>query len=139
MRVFIDTAPFIYLLEKHPEFIDRIKKYFTELYTDKAEILTSVITLSEFGVKPNKEGKPELVQQFEEFTKKVGIEMVEVTREHAKLSSQLRGKYQFLKGMDSLQIAIAQLEHCDRFFTNDTKLAKIEEIEIVLVKDLPEQ
>lgn len=62
MKIFIDTAPFIYLIEKHPEFIDRIKRYFTELYIDQVELVTSVITLSEFGVKPQKEGKSELIQ-----------------------------------------------------------------------------
>ena len=136
MRVFVDTAPFIYLIEKHPEFVDSIKRYFTELYTEEAELLTSVITLSEFGVGPNKKGKPELVQQFEEFIEKIGIKMVNVNRDHAKLSSKLRSKYQFLKGMDSLQIAMAQLENCDHFLTNDIKLSKIREIKVVLVKDL---
>lgn len=63
MKIFIDTAPFIYLIEKHPEFIDPIKRYFTEVYIDQVELVTSVITLSEFGVKPQKEGKPELIQQ----------------------------------------------------------------------------
>lgn len=30
MKIFIDTAPFIYLIEKHPEFSVPLKKYFTE-------------------------------------------------------------------------------------------------------------
>jgi len=136
MKIFIDTAPFIYLIEKHPEFIDPIKRYFTELYIDQVELVTSVITLSEFGVKPQKEGKSELIQQFEEFIEKVGIKMVDVNKHHARESYKFRSRYQFLKGMDSLQIGVAKLEDCDKFLTNDIKLSKIKEIEIVLVKDL---
>ena len=39
MKIFIDTAPFIYLIEKHPKYSAPLKKYFTELYVDGYEII----------------------------------------------------------------------------------------------------
>ncbi len=38
---------------------------------------------------------------------------------------ELRAKYQFLKGMDAFQLAIAINENCDQFVTNDKKLEKV--------------
>ena len=136
MKIFIDTAPLIYLIEKHPKYSAPLKKYFTELYIDGYEIITSVITYSEYGVKPKRDEKEELIKEFEEFLEKVGIPMLNVNKSHATRAYEMRAKYKFLKGMDGIQIGTAIEEGCDKFLTNDTKLEKIEELEIVLVDKL---
>lgn len=67
MKIFIDTAPFIYLIEKHPGYAVPLKKYVTELYVDGYEMITSVITYSEYGVKPQRDHKEGLIREFDEF------------------------------------------------------------------------
>ena len=136
MKIFIDTAPFIYLIEKHPKYSGALKKYFAELYTDGYEIITSVITYSEYGVKPKREHKEDLIGKFEEFIEKVGIPMLEVKKSHATRAYEMRAKYKFLKGMDGIQIGMAIEEGCDKFLTNDIRLERLKELEIVLVDGL---
>ena len=136
MKIFIDTAPFIYLLEKHRKNSTPIKKYFTELYVDGYEIITSVITYSEYGVIPKRDKKENLIEEFEEFLRKVGVALLNVNKIHATKAYEMRTKYKFLKGMDGIQIGTAIEEGCDKFLTNDVKLEKIEELEVILINKL---
>ena len=136
MKIFIDTAPFIYLLEKHPKNSTPFKKYFTELYVDGYEIITSVITYSEYGVIPKRDKKENLIEECEEFLRKVGVALLNVNKIHATKAYEMRTKYKFLKGMDGIQIGTAIEEGCDKFLTNDVKLEKIEELEVILINKL---
>ena len=137
MKVFIDTAPFIYLIEKNERYADKIKKYLTTLFINNNQIITSVITYSEFGVAPIREQKPELINEFEAFLHKTDISLIEIKKAYAFKASELRAKYLFLKGMDSLQIGTAIEENCDVFVSNDFKLKSIKEIDVLLLdKDL---
>ncbi|MFT5999878.1 MAG: putative nucleic acid-binding protein [Neolewinella sp.] len=136
MKIFIDTAPFIYLIEEHPEFAEKVKNYFIDRFKSGDEFLTSVVTISEFSVKPNRDQRLELIVQLQHFIEQTGIDVSLISLTHAELAAQLRGKYQPLKGMDAFQVAVAIEEGCGKFLTNDKQLAKIEEIDVVLVSDL---
>ena len=46
-KVFIDTAPFIYLIENHPVFGAPTEKYLLACAEDESKLLTSVIRISE--------------------------------------------------------------------------------------------
>ena len=136
MKIFIDTAPFIYLIEEHPEFAEKVKTYFIERFKSGDEFVTSVVTLSEFSVKPNRDQRLELIVQLQHFIEHTGIDVLPISLTHAELAAKLRGKYQSLKGMDAFQVAVAIDEGCAEFLTNDKKLAKLDELEAVLVSDL---
>jgi len=45
LRVCIDTAPFIYFIEKHPKYLDVIKPIFIGINTGEIKAITSPITL----------------------------------------------------------------------------------------------
>jgi len=139
MKIFIDTSPFIYLIEEYPKYVKSARDYITELYVNEDEIITSVVTYAEYGIKPEKKEEYVLIEEFEKLLEMLDIEMFDIEKQHAQKSYQLRAKYNFLKGMDSLQLGVAILENCDKFLTNDYKLDKIEEIEIVLLDSLLEE
>jgi predicted nucleic acid-binding protein len=134
MRKFIDTAPFIYLIENHPIFADEVINLFAESTINGDSLMTSVITLMEFGVKPEREGRQDIIAKFEELLARLNIEITQVDERIAKKAYQLRAKYQFLKGMDSIQIATAILSNCDEFVTNDKKLKKITEVSVIILE-----
>jgi len=50
--IFIDTAPFIYFVEGHLEFGQRIKAIFDYFYNNNLPMYSSVITLTEVLSKP---------------------------------------------------------------------------------------
>ena len=66
----------------------------------------------------------------------MNISVEEVDQKVAETAYKLRAKYDFLKGMDALQISVAIEKECDQFLTNDKKLTKISEVKILLVEDL---
>ena len=136
MKTFIDTSPFIYLVENNPVFVDRIRSFFIDALNDDHGLITSVITIMEFNVMPQRKGRHELILQFEEFLHMMNISVEEIDQKVAETAYKLRAKYDFLKGMDALQISVAIEKECDQFLTNDKRLTKISEVKILLVEDL---
>ena len=98
MKIFVDTAPFIYLIENNPTFGAKVKTFLIDSLKNGHSLETSVITLMEFGVKPAREGKLNVIIKFEELLEKLNIEITEVDKEVAQEAYKLRAKYAFLKG-----------------------------------------
>ncbi|MEL6865665.1 MAG: PIN domain-containing protein [Bacteroidota bacterium] len=136
MKQFIDTAPFIYFIEDHPDFSDKVYQYLAASLSNNDEFTTSVITLMEFGVKPEKENRQEVISQFEELLVELDIQLLVIDKAIARSAYQLRAKYDFLKAMDAFQLAAAIENQCQLFFTNDKKLKRVTEISVLLVEEL---
>lgn len=134
MRVFVDTAPFIYFIENHPVYAQKVADLITAALAEGHSFVTSVATILEFGVKPEKENRPEVITKFEELLNELETEVKEIDRNTAVEAYRLRAKYQFLKGLDAIQIASAIVSDCDNFVTNDMKLEKVKEITVTLIE-----
>ena len=134
MKVFIDTAPFIYFIENHPVYAEMVANFITTSLAEDHSFTTSVVTILEFGVKPEKENRQEVITQFEDLLSELAIKVEEIDRSVAVKAYQLRAKYQFLKGLDAIQIASAITSDCENFITNDVKLKKVEEITVTLLE-----
>jgi predicted nucleic acid-binding protein len=135
MKLFFDTAPFIYLTENHPIFASQVKKIITDAIQQQDTMITSVVTLAEFGIMPTRKDRSDLIVQFENFLDNLNIDILQVRKNDARKAYELRAKYQFLKGMDAFQLAIAINENCDQFVTNDKKLEKVSEIKVVTLEN----
>lgn len=102
-------------------------------------MVTSVVTLTEYGVKPFIENRPELVQDFKDLVHQLGIDMVNIDERTAERAYQLRAKYPTLKGMDALQLGAARISGSQVFLTNDKRLSQVAEIVIVIIDELLEE
>ena len=51
-RIFVDTAPFIYLLEDNEHYIAKMQNIFTRLVENNISLFTSAITFEEYLVHP---------------------------------------------------------------------------------------
>ncbi len=135
MKIFIDTAPFIYLIENHPVFGELAKEVLNTAFLNDDELITSVVTLAEFGVKPERENRQDVIEKFEKMLFDLSISVIDIDKGTAKTAYQLRARYKGLKGMDAFQLAVALNENCDKFVTHDKKLKIITEIEVVALDD----
>ena len=135
MKQFIDTAPFIYLIEGHPIFADKVIEHFSKSLSKGNTFETSVITLMEFGVKPAKQNQQAVIDKFKKLLQNLNIQLSTVDENIAQKAYQLRAKYKFLKGMDAIQIATALELNCTVFVTNDKALKKIVELPILKYLD----
>jgi len=61
--------------------------------------------------------------------------LIAISADIAEEAGILRGKHQFLRTIDALQIAAAIHAKADIFLTNDKELKKINEIDIIILSD----
>lgn len=134
-KVFIDTAPIIYLVEQNPEYFEQVSLFLADSIRGNVTLTTSVLTTAEVEIRPRKLGKKDLTSKFEKTIKSL-FEVYPITWEIAQISATLRAKYSSLRAIDSLQIACAIQTKCEDFITNDKRLRVIKEISITLIKDL---
>lgn len=82
-KVFFDTAPFIYYLERNEFFFDKVKSFFQECYRKQIEFVTSTITVEEYCVYPYRNMDLEQVYRFEKFLNDLNFTVLDITNEIA--------------------------------------------------------
>ena len=135
-RIFVDTAPFIYLLEDNEYYIEKMKRIFERLIASEVMMFTSTITFEEYLVHPYRTQQFLKVQAFVDFIKDVNVHVITIDTVIAKIAAQIRAEYHSFKAMDALQLASALQWRCDGFLTNDKRLRSFTEIHCLLVDEL---
>ncbi len=134
-RVFLDTAPLIYLLDNDANYIKKVKGIFEELLREDIPMISSVITCEEYLVIPFRTDNQEKIAAFYEFVSDCGIVLKNIDRVIAQKAARIRAKYPYFKGMDALQLAVACISGCDIMLTNDKQLKQFQEIRCVTVEE----
>ena len=135
-KIFLDTAPVIYFVEKNPDFALKAQEIFNRLDDGKLIAVVSPITLAECLVVPYKQETPDVAQVFTDLL--VNSESVlfypidEITADKA---ADLRARYN-LTLTDALQLAVAIQAECDAFLTNDIDLKRVKEIPIIVLSEV---
>ena len=132
-RVFLDTSPFIYYLQKNDLFYSKMR-LFWEKYAD-CDYVTSTITITEYLTYPYSQKNLKMVEDFYSFIRGMDIEISNIDREIAEKAAEIRAVYKGFKAMDALQLATACITGCDIFLTNDTQLRQFKEIRCIMVAE----
>lgn len=135
-RIFVDTSPFIYFLEKNPLHFEKTKVLFEECIEKRIQIVTSVITTEEYLVYPYKQGDFNLVNNFHDFIDFLNADIIEINKNIAETASKIRAEYNYFKAMDALQLAVAVNTKCDLFWTNDKQLRQEKLLPCLTVDEL---
>lgn len=138
-KAFIDTAPFIYFIEKNennPQYYDKVRNFFYYCYNNDVDLVSSVITVEEYMVFPYKIHSREYIDLFEKLVTALKAEIYIIDERAAKKAAQIRAEYKGFKAMDALQLATAVIAGCDMFLTNDKQLRQFKEIKCVTVDEL---
>lgn len=132
----VDTAPFIYFVERYPQYVDRMHAIFVPVSEGKLEIITSIVTLSEMLVKPLKIRDTGLRTAFKTlFLRTRNVRLVVVNLAIAERAADLRARHN-LKTPDALQVATAIETGCDAFLTNDMGMKRVQEIRVLVLDEL---
>ena len=103
LRICIDTAPFIYFIEKNPKYLSMLRPFFAEINAGKIDALTSTITLLEVLVLPFKTKNESLAEKYRDILLYAeGLTTFEIFHEVSELSSKLRAKYS-IRTPDAIQ------------------------------------
>jgi predicted nucleic acid-binding protein len=131
--VFLDTAPLIYLVEGSSLLRDAARRHVAEWIDAGCTLWSSVLTLTELLVPAKRSDDAAMAYQYKSVLRELLSGPLACIDEHqAEEAAALRARYG-VATPDALQLAAALALGCDCFFTNDRALAKVKEIEIVLV------
>lgn len=134
-KVCIDTAPFIYFIEKHEKYLPLLKPLFTEINSGNIEAITSTVTLLEVLVHPLRTRNKALAEKYREILLySAGLTTFEVLNEISEKAAELRAEYS-VKTPDAIQIATAIFHGADKFLTNDPDLKRVTAIQVLVLDD----
>ncbi len=133
-RLFLDTAPVIYFVERNPSFVDRVDPIFDRLESGITPVVGSV-TAAECLVGALQMGLTDLEQVYMAIFTRDDVLFVENTLTIAREAARVRVRYN-LQLSDAFQIATALVAGCEAFLTNDVQLKRITELKILLVSEL---
>lgn len=129
----LDTAPLIYYIEEHPAYLPFVEPFFNAIDKGELTVVTSTITLLETLVYPLKQGRTDLVNQYEQILLNInGLQIIDLSPPIAKLAAQMRATYN-LRTPDAIQLATAVNQGATYFFTNDRSLQKIKELTVFVL------
>ena len=135
----IDTAPFIYFIEKDPKYLNIVRPIFAEIDAGNIEALTSTITLLEVLVLPFKTVNESLAEEYREILLHAeGLTTYEIVHEVSELAAKLRAKYT-IRTPDAIQMAVGILYGAYTFLTNDSGLKKVKDIRVMILEDFLEK
>jgi predicted nucleic acid-binding protein len=133
-KIFLDTAPLIHYIEESNTYVQKLYELFE--VKNQCRFVTSVITLSEVLVKPLREKKTKLAEQYENIlTLSSNIDIYEINILIAIETAQIRAQYS-IKTPDAIQLATAQYCSVDYFLTNDFKLKSVGNLNVITLDDL---
>ena len=132
--IFVDTAPIIYFVEKHPRYFGLVEPIFERVDDERLAPVVSPITLAECLVHPYRLGHKESTRMFKELlTRRMRFVPIEATV--ASRAAMLRALYN-LSLPDALQCAVAIESACDTFLTNDSALKRVTGLNVIVLDDL---
>ncbi|BBD64825.1 PilT protein domain protein [Nostoc commune NIES-4072] len=133
-RLFLDTAPVIYFVERNPQFVDLVDPIFERLSADITAVVSG-ITLSECLVGAIRLELADLEQAFVDVLQQEQVVFVEINAAIAREAARIRVRYN-LQLPDALQVAVAIIAGCEAFLTNDAALKRVTEFRVVVVYEL---
>lgn len=135
-RLYFDTPPVIYFVERHPRYVDVMREVFARVRDGIPFAVTSPVTLAECLIAPLRWGQAQLQQDFIDIVVH-GNNTVFVAIDEAlgRRAAEVRAKYN-LSLPDAIQVAVALHTGCEAILTNDVDLRRVAELHVVLVDKL---
>lgn len=136
-RLFLDTAPVIYFVERHPQYFPLVRVVFDHILSGSLVGVASPVTLAECLVQPYRLGQTGLQQDFIELiTDTENITFVPIIeRSRALEAAEIRARYN-LQLPDAFQIAVALAADCEAFLTNDVTFRRVTELHVLVLNEL---
>jgi predicted nucleic acid-binding protein len=131
----LDTAPLIYFIEDNPDYIETVRLFFEAMDRGDFLVVTSTVTLLEVLVHPLRSNNKELATEYRDILLNSRLMTLEVSSPIAELAAHLRSAYD-IRTPDAIQVSAAISAEATHFFTNDVRLPKIPDINIISIDAL---
>lgn len=135
-KVFFDTAPIIYFLDKNDKYYQVVSSWMKE--HAEAAFSSSPVTVMEYLAYPYRQKKENPIDEFNSFLSEFEIEISSIDEAVGKKAAEIRADHKAFRAMDALQLATACVTGCDAFVTNDKQLRQFSGLKIIVIEDLPD-
>jgi predicted nucleic acid-binding protein len=133
-HIYVDTAPVIYSVESHPEYVELLQPLWVQLHTHSITVISSELLWLETLVSPYKDNNQPLVKVYTEVLRD-SLQLIAIDESILKSAAKIRSTTK-LKGPDSIHAATALSRGCTMFLTNDTDFGAISNLPVVVLKDI---
>jgi len=134
-KVYLDTSPVIYSVEKHADYWRILISLWQSLKSGEIEVVTSELTLLETLVQPIRQNNQILISAYESLLTKTEIELYPITLDILRKSANLRAA-ENLKTPDAIHAATATTTNCHYLLTNDPAFKRVQNLDVVVLSDL---
>jgi predicted nucleic acid-binding protein len=132
--VSLDSAVFIYHFEEHPRYQALCTEVFDAMEVGAIRAVTSTVTLVEVLVQPLAKGAHELASRYTQYLRSgPSLTLRWLDPDLALRAAELRARYQ-IRTPDAIQIAAAIDFGARLFLTNDDRVRRVTEIEVVVLE-----
>ncbi len=127
----LDTAPFIYFIERHPKYHPWLRSFFESVEGEEIRIITTTLTLAEVLVKPLRSGRLDLVAEYTQILMNTPtMQVVPVSADVAEEAARIRAEIN-CKLPDAIQLATAVRLGAQSFLTNDLALSTYRSVQVI--------
>ncbi|MGH9199432.1 MAG: type II toxin-antitoxin system VapC family toxin [Acidimicrobiia bacterium] len=134
----IDTAAFIYYYERTLRYLPVTRLLFRGLATGVIAGVTSPVTLTELTVRPLALGQRQLVNLYTAVLSQHPHMLIQdITLSTARMAAELRARHG-VRTIDALQLATALGAGATGFVTNDRRLSRVTELDVLVLEDTEE-
>jgi len=135
-RLFLDTAPVIYFVERNPTYHLLVQSVFDRIDAGALTAITSPVTLAECLVHPYRRGLTDTAQSFIELiVAGSNTTFAPIEQETARRAAELRARYN-LALADAFQFAVALTTACDALLTNDAMLKRVIDLDVIVLDEI---
>jgi predicted nucleic acid-binding protein len=133
-NVYVDTAPVIYSVESHPEYVALLKPLWNRLQANAITVTSSDLLWLETLVGPYKNNNQPLINVYAELLRD-SLQLIAIDESILKSAAQLRATTK-LKTPDSIHAATALSQGCTIFLTNDAGFRNVPGLSVIILKDV---
>jgi predicted nucleic acid-binding protein len=135
-RLFLDTAPVIYFVERNPSYAALVDEIFDRIDAGTLHAVTSPVTLAECLVEPMRRGLTKAQRDYTDLiVSGANVAFQSLDDASGQRAADLRARYNLLLA-DAFQVAAAIEGRCDALLTNDHTLRRVKELPILVLDDL---
>lgn len=129
----LDTTALIYFVEANAAYGPSVRPFFAALRSGRLSVVTSVVTLLEVLVQPLRGGDVALASRYRDASHRTpGLTKASVTDRVADEAARLRASYN-LQTADAIQVATALDAGATAILTNDVRLSRVTELEVLVL------
>lgn len=134
-KVYLDTAPIIYSVEKHANYWQILIPLWNALRAKEIEIFTSELALLEALVQPIRQNNKSLVAAYETLLTQTDVKLEPISLAVLRQAADLRAANN-LKTPDAVHASTAIAASCSYFVTNDDGFKRLSNFNIVILSEI---